>query len=195
MNFLRSSLFPYRYLILLLVLFFCYILWPGVEKALKVDNSLNIWFLEDDPALVEYKKYTERFGNDESIVLLIKESSGVLTSEYFQSFINLTDSLEAIPEVEGVLGPGNIQVPTNNLLGPGGRSLIKKDSEVKDVVQDLEEHTYIRDEFFTEDKKAARFVIVFKPLPDFDLHRDRLIKEVRNTVAAEFPEGNTFLGG
>lgn len=195
MNFLRSSLNPYRYLILLLLLVFCYFLWPGVEKASKVDNSLNIWFLEDDPALVEYQKYTERFGNDESIVLLIKDPAGVLTSEYFRSFTNLTDSLEAIPEVEGVLGPGNIQVPTNNLLGPGGRSLIRKDSEVKDVLQDLEEHTYIRDEFFTEDMKAARFVIVFKPLPDFDVHRDRLIQEVRKTVAAEFPGGNVFLGG
>lgn len=195
MNFLRSSLFNYRYLILLLLLVFCYFLWPGVQNAIKVDNSLNIWFLEDDPALVEYHKYTERFGNDESIVLLIKDPSGVITKEYFQIFKNLTNSLEAIPEVEGVLGPGNIQVPTNNLLGPGGRSLIRRDSEVEDVLQDLEEHTYIRDEFFTREKNAARFVIVFKPLSDFDLHRDRLIQEVRYTVAAEIPRGNTFLGG
>lgn len=195
MNILRSSLYSYRYLILLLILFVCYFLWPGVEKAIKVDNSLNIWFLENDPALVEYKKYTERFGNDESIVLLIKDPEGVLSSEYFQSFINLTDSLEAIPEVEGVLGPGNIQIPTNNILGPGGRNLIRKDSHVEDVLQDLEEHTYIRNEFFTKDKKAARFVIVFKPLPDFDVHRDRLINEVRNTVKEQFPEGNTYLGG
>lgn len=195
MNFIRSVIFPFRYLILLLLLACCYFLWPGVEKAIRVDNSLNIWFIEDDPALVEYQKYTERFGNDESIVLLIKDPAGVLTSNYFNSFIDLTDALEAIPEVEGVLGPGNIQIPTKNLLGPGGRNLIRKNSEVEDVLQDLEEHTYIRDEFFTDDKKAARFVIVFKPLPDFDLHRDRLIQEVRNTVAAAFPEGNTFLGG
>ncbi|MDT0684883.1 efflux RND transporter permease subunit [Autumnicola psychrophila] len=195
MNFIRSVIYPFRYLILLLLLISCYFLWPGVEKAIKVDNSLNIWFLEDDPALLEYNKYTERFGNDESIVLLIKDPAGVITSKYFHSFIDITNSLEAIPEVEGVLGPGNIQIPTNNLLGPGGRNLIRKDSEVKDVLQDLEEHTYIRDEFLTDDRKAARFVIVFKPLPDFDLHRDRLIQEVRNTVAAEFPGGNTFLGG
>ncbi|MCM4156009.1 efflux RND transporter permease subunit [Gramella sp. AN32] len=195
MKFIRNGLSRLKYIILLLLLVCCYFLWPGVKKAIQLDNSLNIWFLEDDPALIDYNNYVDRFGNDESVVLLIKDPEGILTSEYFQSFINLTDSLEAIPEVEGVLGPGNIQVPTNTLLGFGGRDLIKENSEVGQVLQDLEEHSYIRDQFFTEDKKAARFVVVFKPLADFDAHRDRLIREVRSRVEAEFPGGNTFLGG
>lgn len=195
MNFIRNGFYLLKYIILLLLVVSCYLLWPGVQKAIQLDNSLDIWFLEDDPAMVNYNNYVERFGNDESIVLLIKDPKEILTSEYFKSFINLTDSLEAIPEVEGVLGPGNIQVPTNTLLGFGGRDLIRKNSEVEQVLRDLEEHSYIKDQFFTEDKKAARFVIVFKPLADFDLHRDRLIREVRRTVQAEFPKGNTFLGG
>ena len=34
---------------------------------LPIDNSLEIWFLEDDPALVQYRAFLEQWGNDPEV--------------------------------------------------------------------------------------------------------------------------------
>ena len=36
-------------------------LWPGLQRALVVDNSLTVWFLETDPGLKAYRDFGERF--------------------------------------------------------------------------------------------------------------------------------------
>ncbi len=195
MNFIRSIIYPYRYPIFFMLLFACIFLWPGVKKAIEVDNSLSVWFLEDDPALLEYHEYKQRFGNDESVVILVKDTKTVLTKSYFQSFINITNSLESIPGVDAVLGPGNVQVPVKTLLGPSGRRLINKNSDPAEVREDLGKYPYINDQFFTSDYKAARLIVVFKPIDNFEEKRDGLIKEIREKVDAEFPERNSFIGG
>ncbi|MEP6262687.1 MAG: MMPL family transporter [Gillisia sp.] len=195
MNFLRSIIYPHRYLIFFIFLLSCIFLWPGVKKAIEVDNSLSVWFLEDDPALVEYREYKERFGNDESVIILIKDPETVLSKQHFSSFINITNSLESIPEVDAVLGPGNVQVPVKTLLGPGGRNLIDKNSNPDKVLSDLENNPYINNQFFTRDHKAARFIVVFKSIEDFDEKRDELILEIRERVAEEFPADTSFIGG
>lgn len=195
MNFIGSIIYPYRYHILFTLLLSCIFLWPGVKKAIEVDNSLDIWFLEDDPALLEYQEYKQHFGNDESVVILIKDKETVLSKTYFHSFIDITKSLESIPEVEAVLGPGDVQVPIKTLLGPGGRNLINKNSNPEKVQSDLEDYPYINNQFFTQDHKAARFIVVFKSIEDFDEKRDELIQEIRKRVAQEFPGDNSFIGG
>ncbi len=178
-----------------MLLFSCIFLWPGVKKAIEVDNSLSVWFLEDDPDLLEYYQYKQQFGNDESVVILIKDTKTVLSQTHFQSFINITHSLESIPEVDAVLGPGNVKVPIKTLLGPSGRNLINKNSDPAKVQSDLEDYPYINNQFFTPDYKAARLIVVFKPIDDFEEKRDELIQEIREKVAAEFPEETSFLGG
>ncbi len=195
MNFIGGIIYTYRYLVLFLLLLSCIFLWPSVKKAIEVDNSLSVWFLEDDPVLLQYQEYKQHFGNDESVVILIKDAETILSKSYFQSFINITNSLESIPEVDAVLGPGNVQVPTKTLLGPGGRNLIDENSEPGEVLSDLEDYPYINNQFFTRDYKAARLIVVFKPIDDFDEKRDELIQTIRSGVAQEFPGDNSFIGG
>lgn len=195
MNFIGGIIYTYRYLVLFLLLLSCIFLWPSVKKAIEVDNSLSVWFLEDDPVLLQYQEYKQHFGNDESVVILIKDAETILSKSYFQSFINITNSLESIPEVDAVLGPGNVQVPTKNLLGPGGRNLIDENSEPGEVLSDLEDYPYINNQFFTRDYKAARLIVVFKPIDDFDEKRDELIQTIRAGVAQEFTSDNSFIGG
>jgi uncharacterized protein len=195
MNFMGGIIYTYRYLILFLLLLSCIFLWPGVKKAIEVDNSLSVWFLEDDPVLLQYEEYKQHFGNDESVVILIKDAETILSKSYFDSFITITNALESIPEVDAVLGPGNVQVPTKTLLGPGGRNLIDKNSDPGQVLSDLEDYPYINNQFFTQDYKAARLIVVFKPIDDFDEKRDELIQKIRASVAQEFSGNNSFIGG
>lgn len=195
MDYLLNRLIQFKYVIVAFLLLSCVFLWPGVQKAIQLDNSLGVWFLEDDPAIVTYQEYKKRFGNDESVILLVKDSKGILTQDYFKSFIDLTERLKAIPEVEGVLGPGNIQVPSKSLMGLTTKNLINTNSNPQQIERELQQYPEINSQFFTQDYKAARFVIVFKPLVDFDVHRDRVIKDVRTIVDEQFPQKNAYMGG
>ena len=46
----------------------------ATKGALKVgvDNSLEIWFVEDDPKLETYKDFQEEYGNDEVVILALE---------------------------------------------------------------------------------------------------------------------------
>jgi predicted RND superfamily exporter protein len=48
---------------------------PGLA-GLRLDNSFEIWFPQDDPALVTYQAHLEEFGGDEVVVLAIAVSEG-----------------------------------------------------------------------------------------------------------------------
>ena len=54
----------------------------AVWQAGKVgtDNSLRIWFLDDDPQLVAYRSYQERFGNDEVVVIAFTRPDGMASA-------------------------------------------------------------------------------------------------------------------
>ena len=41
-------------------------------SGLRLDNSFEIWFPEDDPALLAYQRYQRDFGSDEVIVLAVR---------------------------------------------------------------------------------------------------------------------------
>ena len=66
-----TLLVEYRKLALILLLLLSAILLPSVRNAAIPDNSLSIWFLESDPALIGYHAFQEDFGNDEFIILQV----------------------------------------------------------------------------------------------------------------------------
>ena len=68
---LHRSFERFRFVVLAVVLgitgFFGY-----QTTSLRFDNSLNIWFLDDDPDLLAYRDFLDRFETDESIILLLE---------------------------------------------------------------------------------------------------------------------------
>lgn len=40
-------------------------------RHINIDNSLELWFLEGDPALTAYREFKEKYGNDEIILAMI----------------------------------------------------------------------------------------------------------------------------
>ena len=64
-----------------------------------VNNALEVWFLQDDPALVAYRRFQQRFGNDEVVAIAVKGPAGVLNPADLARIAEATGRLEA---VEGV---------------------------------------------------------------------------------------------
>ena len=67
-----------------------------------VDNSVDVWFVEDDPALSTYRAFQKRYGNDEIVAIAVVESDGVWTAAALNRLLALSDALEAINGVDQV---------------------------------------------------------------------------------------------
>lgn len=184
-----------RYWFLLLTVATGVMVWPGVKTALTVDNSLAVWFLKNDPALLAYQHFGERFGNDEVVILLVKAPQTLLSPAYFQKFTALTQALENIPAVAQVIGPGNAQVPHRGAFGLGTQPLFTATAEPESVKKILIQRPLLREQLYTPDYRAARFVIVLKALPDFDDRRGAILDQVKATVYAHIRPEQAFLGG
>ena len=66
----------------------------GLPTAAVPDNSLRIWFLDDDPELLAYDAFHERFGNDEVMLLNVHAPEGVFEPTLLKRLRSLT-ALEA----------------------------------------------------------------------------------------------------
>ncbi|RTQ47877.1 hypothetical protein EJV47_18330 [Hymenobacter gummosus] len=187
-------LYRLRFGLLGLLLLAAVLLWPGVQRAVQVDNSLEAWFLQNDPALRAYQDFQQRFGNDEVIIVATHDARGLLTSDYFQRFQELSRALESLPAVAAVIGPGNATVPTRaGLLGSGSRPLLP--APPAQVRRTLQQHPLLQEQLFSPDFRTARFVVVLRRLPDFDARRGEILAAVESTVHRHLPPGQTYLGG
>jgi len=74
---------------------------------LRIDNSLQVWFTEDDPALINYHSFLNKFGNDEVVTLLVRDSLPFYDSLRLQKTIALHHELEGIEGVASVRSIAN----------------------------------------------------------------------------------------
>ncbi|MBO0933776.1 efflux RND transporter permease subunit [Fibrella aquatilis] len=189
------TFYKIRYVLLLLTLVAGAWLWPGVKTALVVDNSLTVWFLEGDPNLVAYHDFQQRFGNDEVVIVMVRDEHTLLSPSYFNAFTGLSAALEAIPDVESVIGPGNASLPTRNLLGPALTPLLTPDTPPADVRALLTYQPTLRGQLFAADYKTARFLVVLKNQPDFDSRRGSILDRIKATVHRQLPQKQVYFGG
>jgi predicted RND superfamily exporter protein len=184
-----------RFLLLLLTLLAGAALWPGVQRALVVDNSLTVWFLEDDPGLRAYHDFQDRFGNDEVVVLMVHDATTLLTPAYFKAFTALSDSFEALPDVDVVIGPGNAALPAAGLFGVQLKPILTEETTPESLQETLASQPTLRESLFTPDYKTARFVITLKSKTDFDTRRGEILSQIKAVANRQLPQRELLFGG
>ncbi len=99
-------------------------------RYLGVDNAIDIWFLKNDPALVEYKQFQKMFGHDEVVVVALKDESGMITTPGIARARTLSDAImriEGIARVESLLTlkttGGKPQIPDTEISAQAARDL------------------------------------------------------------------------
>ncbi len=84
-------------------------------KNLKFDNSNEMWFVQGDPALVQYDQLVDLFGDNEYFLIGISARSGdkdLFTPETFEVIYKLTEFLENHETVTKVQSLSKYQVIT-----------------------------------------------------------------------------------
>ncbi len=84
---------------------------------LTFDNSYETWFLDDDPALVAYREFQDRFGSDETLVLVLDAGGDPYSAETWAIVQALSEYAEGHPEVLAVHSLARARIPR---AGPRG---------------------------------------------------------------------------
>lgn len=71
---------------------------PGMAR-LSSDFSYRIWFPPDDPLLQEFDAFERRFGNDESIALVVHSPDGIFDRASLTLLQQLTREMWQVPEI------------------------------------------------------------------------------------------------
>ncbi len=78
----------------------------------RFDNALDVWFLEDDPALVAHRELIDTFSSDELVVIGI-EAPDVFAPDVLEVIDRVTRAVEEAPHVEKVFSLTNIESITS----------------------------------------------------------------------------------
>jgi predicted RND superfamily exporter protein len=104
-----TTLYRWRYLVLVALLAIAAAVSPGLGGAFVPNNSIRMWFFEDDVNLVAYKAAQEQFGNDEIIAIYFEPPEDVLSPQNLARVRRLTKTLKRIEHVERVFSLTNTQ--------------------------------------------------------------------------------------
>lgn len=67
--------------------------------SLKIDNSISSWYKQDDPAMVEYDNFLQKFGSDDVVVNCIYDSLPYFHSDRIAATIGFANDLKKIKGV------------------------------------------------------------------------------------------------
>ena len=160
------------------------------------DSDIEIWFLEDDPNLVTYHEFLERFGADEIAVIGLF-GGDVFTPERLAALDRLTEAVVEVPHAWRVRSLTNARVVRSR--GPGH---IAVERLVEELPTDAEgaaalrtealSHDTIRGLLVSEDGRAAAVVTELDPEGNKDfVDKVAFVRALREAAAEHAPPGLT----
>ncbi len=158
-------IYKFRYLWLLLAVVGVGIMTSQLPK-LKIDNSMTIWFVEDDPTLVAYDSFLASFGSDEVVITVI-DSSGLARPDAIKRLEKLTAGLRDIA------GVGDVQnLTTIKTVGDQQKSRVSK-------------------RFVGKNEAVLLVYTWMEALPDLDLKRPKILTDIDKQCSLHFGEDTT----
>ena len=90
-------------------------------NKLSVDNSLGIWFLEDDPSYRAYIDFQQNFGSDEIFIAMLPVENAIGETEV-SALKELHQRIEALPYVQTSFSLAKAKYPiyANNTINFDG---------------------------------------------------------------------------
>jgi predicted RND superfamily exporter protein len=150
-----------------------------------VDNAVEIWFVDDDPALVSYQEFQETFGNDEVVAIAV--SGDPLSAEGLERLRRLDAAaarVEGIGSVSSVASAVSIRGDAGTLdIGP-----LLPDGEI-----DAEQAAAVREALLSDplmhplvsrDGGIAMVLARMEAMDDIDARRDGILTQLRASLDA-----------
>jgi len=173
---------------------------PSLQKAIVPNNALTVWFLESDEMLINYKKFQDLFGNDETISILVVDSQGVINARRIEQIRRLTRSLEKIDGVARVFSLTNVS--DLKLIGTdvSFENPIPHDSPTDpsrwiEIKNDLVHSSLLVNRFVDSTATATMVYVQMASMENFDAKRDAIVASVKSVAEEILGSGNAHIGG
>jgi predicted RND superfamily exporter protein len=114
-------------------------------KHLEMDGSYRIWFGEKSKILTDYDDFRRTFGNDDAVIITLKDENGIFNKKALKSIDNITQKLWRMKYIARVDSITNYQYVHANPEEPD-------DVIVEDFVQDIDSAD---EAYFQERKEIA----------------------------------------
>lgn len=154
--------------------------------GLGIDNSLEVWFLKDDPALKNYYEFKELYGNDEALMVLVKPDGDVLNKEFVSRIYSLSNNFTEHPLIRRVLS-----ISKAPYINADNDSLIVEDMVSKNPADNysrkklekrLRSNPLWNKLLFNKDKSGVLILIEPVDSEEYDTKRPELLDCVRNSL-------------
>ena len=171
------------------------LLWQPFQRALTVNNSLRVWFKEDDPSLRAYDTFQDRFGSDEVIVISLSDERGVLRQPNVAQLRQLTHALENHPDVASVLSLANLKEFRQVGLSVLATELLNPSWSEEQLRTKLASSSAMSQYFINDSLTATRLLVQLKRTPDIDTRRGEIIRSVKREAYRQVDAEQLAFGG
>jgi len=151
----------------------------------RVDNAVDIWFPDDDPALEAYRAFQRDFGNDEVVVIGVHSDNGVLTAEGLAKVRAVTAAAESVAgmaRVRSLTGMSSIRGGLGTLeVGP----VLGEEASSTDParIQSAVEEDPLMAQLVSRDRRTTVVLAEMEAMDNIDAARDTILTELRASLA------------
>jgi uncharacterized protein len=156
------------------------------------DSSIEIWFLENDPDLIIYHEFLDRFVADEVVVMGVF-ADDIFTPEVLASIKRITKQAKRAPYVHRVTSLSNIRIARGSdgyvSISPLFRTVPRDEAGIAKLRQTTLENDLLAGSLVAENGKAAAILVEIDPEgSDFD-SKIELVTRLNEIIAEEENEG------
>ncbi len=161
----------------------------GYQTAnkLNIDNSLTIWFLEDDPSYRAYIDFQEEFGSDEIFIAMFPVQNAIGEEER-QQLLNLHTDIEALSFVKTSFSLAKAKYPiynNNTIVFDDLYNTKRSEKGLKSLISKLPN---ISSQLVTNDYKNQFFYIQLNPTPQIEEKREIIAGDIRSTIEKNYKD-------
>jgi len=158
---------------------------------LEVDNSLQAWFVDDDPALVSYRQFLQEFGGDEVVVIALTGPGAVFDPDRLARLSSLTLEVSHLEGVLRVWSLASLAVPSRE--STTWMPLLDEPVDASDVerVRAWSQLSALSARFIGKDEHTLALYAWLTAAPDLEQKRGSILDGVRKAVEASLASQET----
>ena len=150
-----------------------------------VDNSIRIWFVEDDPHLVSYRSFQKTFGNDEVAIVAFSRPEGFANGAGLALLRHAESALARVDGVAGVLSLAGyvdawLEYETVAAAASGSIRSMPDDEEIRRRILG---DPLLLDRLVSRDGATAALVARMRAGEDADARRDAILAQIDAVLA------------
>lgn len=184
---LISKIIKFRLLIIAFLLIAIGFSGYNTLNKLSVDNSLGIWFLEDDPSYKAYIKFQEEFGSDEIFIAMLPVEKAIGKVEV-DALKTLQNQIEALPYVKTTFSLAKAKYPIYANKKINFDNLYNENRSDKGQKNLFKKLPNITSQLVTKDYKHQFFYIQLNPTSTVEEDRQAIAAELRTIIEKNYKD-------